>query len=93
MPGGLSLSCTLATSTVTCDWSGPTPAGFAAFVLLRGNGGSSGRVPFRSSDASASHFVDTSVPTGSYTYLIVALDGTQNPLVHSNMVPITVSGG
>jgi hypothetical protein len=93
VPGGLSLSCVLAGADVTCDWSGPTPAGFARFLLLRGEGGAQGRVPFQSSDPSASHLVDPSVPTGSYTYLIIAVDAASKPLVHSNMVPITVAGG
>ncbi|MCU1400955.1 MAG: hypothetical protein JWN62_4064 [Acidimicrobiales bacterium] len=92
MPAGLSLTCSLAGADVTCDWSGPTPAGFAKFLLLRGNGGSTGRVPFQSADPAASHLVDAAVPAGSYTYLIIVVDAANKPLVHSNMVPITVTG-
>jgi len=93
---GLSMSCNASSNSgvtdVACNWSGPTPAGFAKFVLLRGNGGATGRVPFMSTDPSSSSFVDSALAPGSYTYVLVALDSASKPLVHSNMVPITVGG-
>lgn len=49
-------------------------------------------MPFQSSDPAASHLVDAAVPAGSYTYLIIVVDAANKPLVHSNMVPITVAG-
>lgn len=96
VPAGLSLACTTAPAdsgtNVSCEWSGPIPAAFAKFVLLRGNGGATGRVPFQSTDASAHQFVDIALAPGNYSYVLVALDGSSKPLVHSNMVPITISG-
>ena len=81
------------TSTdVSCEWAGAIPAGFAKFVLLRGNHGTTGRVPFQSTDPSAHQYVDLAAAPGSYTYVVVALDAAAKPLVHSNMVPITIPG-
>ena len=79
-------------SNVVCNWSGATPAGFAKFLLLRGNGGAKGRVPFSSSSSAVNHFDDAAVQPGNYTYVLVAVDANSKPLVHSNMVPITITG-
>jgi hypothetical protein len=92
VPTGLSLSCVPTGSNVDCDWSGATPAGFAKFLLLRGNGGAKGRVPFSSSSSAVSHFDDAALQPGTYTYVLVAVDANNKPLVHSNMVPITMTG-
>ena len=97
VPAGLSLSCNAATSAsgtdVNCEWSGTIPAGFAKFLLLRGNQTATGRVPFQSGDPSAHHFTDVALAPGTYTYVVVAVDGAGTPLVHSNMVAITSPAG
>ena len=96
VPAGLLLSCNPSSTesgfNVSCEWSGPIPAGFAKFVLLRGNQGTNGRVPFQSGDPSAHAFVDMALAPGTYTYVLVALDAAGKPLVHSNMVPISSPG-
>ena len=87
---GLSLSCAAEANTVTCHWSGSVVPGFAKFLLLRGDGGAKGRVPFQSTDPGASVAVDADVPTGSYSYLVIAVDANGKALVHSNPVMIQI---
>jgi len=90
VPLGISLTCTADGNTVTCHWSGGAIPGFARFLVLRGNGGSQGRVPFQSADPNASMAIDTNVPVGSYSYVVVAVDGNATTLVHSNPVFIQI---
>ena len=90
VPLGIALQCTVVGSTVTCNWSVGDIPGFAKFLLLRGNGGSQGRVPFQTTDPDANHAIDSGVPAGSYSYLVVALDGNGKTLVHSNPVIIQI---
>ncbi len=96
-PMTLQLSCSLggdAGNSVSCTWSGPTPSGFAKQLLLRGTtSGGPGRVPFMSADPSANSYVNSNVPAGSYSYLVVILDAAGKTLAHSNPVPITVAAG
>ncbi|MEY2552524.1 MAG: hypothetical protein QOC57_384 [Ilumatobacteraceae bacterium] len=95
VPATLSLSCSLVTDSaagpVACSWSGASPDGFASFVLLRGDPDGKGRVPYRSSDANASSFVDTTASAGKHSYVVVALDAADHPLAHSNMVLVQIA--
>ena len=95
VPATLNLSCTLTTEggtgPVACSWSGALPDGFASFVLLRGDPDGKGRVPYRSSDPSASSFLDTSASAGTHSYVVVALDAADHPLAHSNMVLVQIA--
>ena len=91
VPQGISLSCTNVGGSVSCSWSSPDMPGFARVMLLRGNGGPQGRVPFQSSDASSVSYIDPNVPAGSYSYVVVVLDGNSHTLVHSNAVLITIA--
>jgi len=90
VPLGISLTCTVDGNNVTCHWSGGQIPGFARFLLLRGNGGSQGRVPFQSTDPNAAVAIDANVPVGSYSYVVVAVDGNAKTLVHSNPVFIQI---
>ena len=72
------------------DFSRGEIPGFARFLVLRGNGGSQGRVPFQSTDPNASVAIDVNVPAGSYSYVVVAVDGNAKTLVHSNPVFIQI---
>jgi len=90
VPLGIDLACTVQNTDVQCSWSGSVADGFAKFLLLRGNGGAKGRVPFMSSDPSANSYIDPSVPAGSYSYVVVEIDANGKTLVHSNPVFITI---
>ena len=90
VPQGISLSCTAEGGSVSCAWSSPDVPGFARVMLLRGNGGTKGRVPFQSNDSSAVSYIDPNVPAGSYSYVVVILDGNSHMLLHSNPVLITI---
>ena len=95
VPATLTLACAVAgenpAGPVSCSWSGTTPDGFASFVLLRADPDGKGRVPYRSSDAGASSFVDGSASAGNHSYVLVALDAAEHPLAHSNMVLIQIA--
>ena len=95
VPATLTLACALGgenpAGPVSCSWSDATPDGFASFVLLRGDPDGKGRVPYRSSDAGATSFVDGSASAGSHSYVLVALDAADHPLVHSNMVLVQIA--
>ena len=93
VPSTLQLSCVADSPSgpVACSWSGETPAGFASFVLLRGDPDGKGRVPYRSSDAGGNSFVDGSATAGTHSYVLVALDTADHPLAHSNMVLVQIA--
>ena len=95
VPATMTLACAVAgenpAGPVSCSWSGATPDGFGSFVLLRADPDGKGRVPYRSSDAGASSFVDGSASAGSHSYVLVALDAAEHPLAHSNMVLIQIA--
>ena len=84
VPEGIVLTCSAAGSTVTCNWSGGVVPSFAKFLVLRGDGGPRGRVPFQSNDPGTTSFIDNGVPVGSYSYVVVSVDGNNKNLVHSN---------
>lgn len=90
VPQTISLSCSVADNAVSCSWSSPDMPGFARVMLLRGNGGTQGRVPFQSNSSSSVSYIDVNVPSGSYSYVVVVLDGNSHTLVHSNPVYITI---
>lgn len=90
VPQGISLICTATGGTVSCSWSSPDVPGFARVLLLRGDGGTQGRVPFQSNNSSSVSYIDPNVPAGSYSYIVVVLDGNSLTLVHSNPVLITI---
>lgn len=94
VPQTLGLSCVLsgdaAANTVSCSWSVSAALGFYRYLLLRGNGGGTGRVPFSSTDPSAGSFVDSGLAAGQYSYVVVELDQAGKTLVHSNPVSIVV---
>jgi cytoskeletal protein RodZ len=89
VPLGIDLQCTVDGPTVSCHWSGGVVNGFAEFLLLRGDG-KIGRVPFMSTDATANAYVDTHVPAGSYSYVVVTVDAGSKTLVHSNPVFVKI---
>ncbi len=92
-PATLQLACAVVgehLNSVDCEWSGPVPAGFSRYLLLRGNASEKGRVPFSSEDPLAHAFVDSSVAADSYTYVIVVIDAGGKSIAHSALVPITV---
>lgn len=93
VPATLQLSCIANSPSgpVACSWSGETPAGFASFVLLRGDPDGKGRVPYRSTDAGGNSFVDGSAAAGGHSYVLVALDTADHPLAHSNMVLVQIA--
>lgn len=95
VPATLTLACAVGgenpAGPVSCSWSGATPDGFASFVLLRGDPDGKGRVPYRTSDAGATSFVDGSASAGSHSYVLVALDAADHPLAHSNMVLVQIA--
>ena len=95
VPLGIDLACTVQdptaqVSAVECTWNGAVVDGFAKFLLLRGNGGAKGRVPFMSSDPAANACIDASVPAGSYSYVVVEIDANGKTLVHSNPVFVQI---
>jgi hypothetical protein len=89
VPLGIDLHCTVDGSTVSCAWAGGVVDGFAKFLLLRGDG-KVGRVPFMSTDPAAHGYVDSQVPAGSYSYVVVTIDGNSKTLVHSNPVFVQI---
>lgn len=92
-PATLQLACTIVgehLNNVDCEWTGPVPAGFSRFLLLRGNQTAKGRVPFASGDPSAHSFIDLAVPAGSYTYVLVVVDASGKSIAHSSLIPITI---
>ncbi|MEO7371516.1 MAG: hypothetical protein ABIZ69_11665, partial [Ilumatobacteraceae bacterium] len=94
VPETLSMTCAAtdgSVAPVSCSWSGETPAGFALFVLLRGDPDGKGRVPFRSSTPGAGSFVDATPSAGGHSYVLVALDSAEHPLTHSNMVLVQIA--
>jgi hypothetical protein len=90
VPEGIHLECVATGADVTCQWSGGVVDGFAKFLLLRGDGGAKGRVPFMSADPSSAGYIDHGVPPGSYSYVLVTVDVNSHALVHSNAVFITI---
>lgn len=91
LPQGLSLSCSATGATVSCSWSGGAVPGFARYLVLRGDGGPRGRVPFSSSDPSASAYVDTVPAAGTYSYVVIEVDAADQPLTHSNPVLVSIA--
>lgn len=89
VPLGIDLHCNVEGSTVSCSWTGGAVDGFAKFLLLRGDG-KVGRVPFMSTDPAAHGYVDSQVPAGSYSYVVVTIDGNSKTLVHSNPVFVQI---
>lgn len=86
VPQGIELHCAVDGTTVTCEWSGAAVEGFAKVLVLRGDG----RVVFISTDPSAAGYIDQAVPAGSYSYVVVAIDGNSKTLVHSNPVFVQI---
>jgi hypothetical protein len=94
VPQTLGLACTLdgdaSANTVSCSWSGGAVAGFVRYLVLRGNAGGKGRVPFSSTDPAASSFEDSGLAAGQYSYVVVELDSSDKALSHSNPVSIVI---
>jgi hypothetical protein len=90
VPQGIELHCSAEGATVSCSWSVGDIPGFARFLLLRGNGGAQGRVPFQTTDPDARHAIDAPVPAGSYSYVVIALGTNGSTLVHSNPVYLQI---
>jgi hypothetical protein len=90
----MSLTCTATgdalQNTVACTWTNGAGAGFSKYRLLRGDGGSRGRVPFTSSEPNANSFVDSALPAGNFSYVLVALDANEKAIGHSNPVYIQI---
>ncbi len=86
VPQGIELGCAVQDAAVSCSWSGGVVPGFSRFLVLRGDG----RVVFMSGDPAANGYIDQSVPAGSYSYVVVAVDGNSKALVHSNPVFVQI---
>ena len=89
VPSGITLSCDADGATVSCSWSGGVVPGFTKFLLLRGDG-TRGRVPYMTSDPTATAYVDTGLAPGSYSYVVVSVDANSKALVHSNPVYVQI---
>ena len=91
VPLGIDLTCRADGTSVTCAWSPWSGDGFARFLLLRSDG-TTGRVPFQTSDPAVTATIDAGLAPGSYSYVVIVLDSHGTTLVHSNGVTVQIGG-
>lgn len=89
VPQGIELACAVEPERVVCEWHGGVVDGFARFLVLR----SDGRVVFDTAKPDVHVYIDQLPEPGSYSYVVISVNGDNKNLSHSNKVTLQIGDG